>query len=115
RLLLDAADPRHLAVQLNLSCRGDPVAVVYVAAASLHQFEREGKTGRRPAHLAQVEADVEREVDVERLDRQHADDRSLRRGYVARRLDRNVVQLPATPVAKAHDLADFFPFEDRAQ
>src|SRR5262245_8364963 len=62
RLLLDASDPRHAPVDLHLARRCDPVAVVDVPPTLLEQLEGEGKTGGRPAHVAQVEADRKREA-----------------------------------------------------
>ena len=103
------------AVELDLAGRRDLVAVVDVAAAPLEQLECERQAGRRASDLSEVEADVEREVDVEGLDRQDADDRALRLGDVARRLDRDVVAFAGALEAQAHGVADALPLEDRPQ
>src|SRR5207302_1343275 len=78
RLLLDAADPRHPAVELDHACGRDLVAVVDVTSALLEQLEGERETSRRAADTTQVEADGEGKADAERLGGQDADQRSLR-------------------------------------
>src|SRR6476661_8903901 len=101
RLLLDAADSGHRSVELDLTCRGDLVAVIDVASLFFQQLEREGQAGRRPAHPAEVELDRERQLNVQGLDRQDADDRALWILGVGDRSDRERELLAAAP---DHDL-----------
>ena len=67
RLLLHAADRPDGAVRVDRAGRGDPVAVVDVAAELLHQIEREGEPGRGAADAVGVDPDRERELRLLRL------------------------------------------------
>ena len=73
RLLLDAADPADAAVELDLAGGSDLVAVVDVPSELLEQLEREREACGRPADVAEVEPDREREADVESLRGQDSD------------------------------------------
>src|SRR5215468_4503875 len=66
RLLLHAADRKDRAVERDLACRHHLVAAVDVLAELLHDIEREGEPGGRPADVPGVDADVDRKLDRRR-------------------------------------------------
>ena len=115
RLLLDAADPGHPAVELNHARGCDLVAVVDVASPLLEQLEREGQTSRRTADAAEVEADRKRKVDAEGLCRQEADQGALRLRRVARRSNRDLERARASANADVDRVPWPVTRQDRAQ
>src|SRR6185436_14453162 len=78
RLLRDAADRPDAPVEVDLAGRRDPAAVVDVLAESLEEVESEGETRGRPADVAGVDRDLERQLDRGRGRDEDADDRALR-------------------------------------
>src|SRR6266511_3718259 len=75
RLLADAADRRHGAVELDLARSRDPATVVDVLAQLLEHVERERQSRGGPADVAGVDLHAERQLDERRLIDDHADDR----------------------------------------
>ena len=74
--LLDASDRRDAAVELDLSRHGNVQAAIDVALPRLDDIEREGEPGRRPSDTAEIDLDVERQLDVGELLDLDADDRA---------------------------------------
>src|SRR5579885_3694067 len=87
RLLLDPADGADGAVREDLARRGDPVAVDDVPPELLEDVEREGEPRRGAADAARVDADRDRQPDVERGLEEDADDRTPRLRVGRDRLD----------------------------
>src|SRR5712691_13074605 len=75
RLLLEAADGGHGAVELELTGGGDSAAVVDVPTQLLEDVECEWEPGRGTADVSGVDLDLERELDERRLLNEDADDR----------------------------------------
>ena len=69
----------------ELAGGGDATAVGDVAAELARDLEGEREPGRRPADLAEVDPDAEREPDLRVLVDEDADDRALRVGRVRHR------------------------------
>src|SRR6266545_7423975 len=106
RLLLDAADPRHRSVELDLAGRGDLQPVVDVAAALLEDLERKREADQRTAHLAlQVEVDRKRKPGLDELDGGEADERPARDLIVCDRADPKVEALRTSAHADPDDVA----------
>ena len=78
-LLLDASHRADGAVELDLAGRRDPVAAVDVVPELLEDLQREREAGRRAADVAEVDADVQRQLDPRVLRDADADDRALLR------------------------------------
>src|SRR5438552_15257792 len=95
RLLLHAADARDASVELDLARGRELQPVVDVAAALLEHLERERQPRRRAADVLQVEADVERQLHVEHLERNEADDRPAGMIVIRDRLDSKRMPLTA--------------------
>src|SRR5205085_3332366 len=76
RLLLEAADRGYGAVELELSGRGDPPAVVDVLSKLLEHVEREREPSRGAADVSGIDLYAERELDERSLVDEDTDDRS---------------------------------------
>src|SRR5437868_4085227 len=103
RLLLDAADRCHAAVELHLPGGRDAVAAVDLVAERLHHLQGEREAGRRAADVAGVDPYLDRQGDARRLVGREADDRVTRVQWVANRLDVQRQFLRATLDTDCHD------------
>src|SRR5207237_10252585 len=114
-LLLRAADRTDRAIGTDHPGGGDLVAVVDVPTALFEDLEREGETRGRAADVAQVELDLQRNVQVERRLRLEADHGARVVEGVSRRRD---VDGPGRPVADERDwddVADLVARQDLVQ
>src|SRR5262245_14698121 len=80
RLLLEAANGDHRAVEAHLSGRDHPVATIDVAPELLGYVQGEGEARRGAAYLAEVDVHGHGQRDLRRglesAARQHADERA---------------------------------------